>query len=184
VWRDNREGRISMKTKWRQRLRGTCKRGGVTLCVLLFALWLASGWWTKFAYYGESASSPTSGKYLFPAQVAYCRLGEGGVDFTWIHGPESVPLEWRFGGSMAEGQAAIRWTPTWLGEGVVFQFIFVPLWLPFLLIALPTGWLFWSDHRRRLRVGCCAQCGYSLTGNTSGKCPECGATTPARAASS
>lgn len=50
-----------------------------------------------------------------------------------------------------------------------------PLWLPFLLIAIPTGFLFWSDHRRRMRVGCCEKCGYDLTGNTTGRCPECGA---------
>jgi hypothetical protein len=27
---------------------------------------------------------------------------------------------------------------------------------------------------RRLRRGCCPACGYDLTGNTSGTCPECG----------
>jgi len=29
-------------------------------------------------------------------------------------------------------------------------------------------------HRARLRAGCCHRCGYNLTGNTSGVCPECG----------
>jgi hypothetical protein len=50
--------------------------------------------------------------------------------------------------------------------------ITVPLWIPFLLIGLPTGWLWWRD-RRRVPAGCCA-CGYDLTGNVSGICPECG----------
>ena len=27
---------------------------------------------------------------------------------------------------------------------------------------------------RRLHSGCCSRCGYNLTGNTSGVCPECG----------
>jgi hypothetical protein len=49
----------------------------------------------------------------------------------------------------------------------------LPLWIPFLLIGLPTGWLWWRD-RRRVPAGCCA-CGYDLTGNISGRCPECGA---------
>ncbi len=31
-------------------------------------------------------------------------------------------------------------------------------------------------RRRRRRAGRCVQCGYSLTGNTSGTCPECGTT--------
>lgn len=33
-----------------------------------------------------------------------------------------------------------------------------------------------SRIRTRLRAGACTACGYSLTGNTSGVCPECGAT--------
>jgi membrane protein implicated in regulation of membrane protease activity len=32
-----------------------------------------------------------------------------------------------------------------------------------------------SRRRRRKELGLCASCGYSLTGNTSGVCPECGA---------
>ncbi len=30
---------------------------------------------------------------------------------------------------------------------------------------------------RRRRRGCCTKCGYDLTGNTSGRCPECGKAT-------
>jgi hypothetical protein len=49
----------------------------------------------------------------------------------------------------------------------------VPLWLPLLIIAIPTGFLWWRDCRRR-SPGHCQQCGYNLTGNVSGRCPECG----------
>jgi len=44
----------------------------------------------------------------------------------------------------------------------------------------------WALLRRRLRLhhrlqfGCCPGCGYNLTGNTSGVCPECGAPVPRR----
>jgi hypothetical protein len=50
----------------------------------------------------------------------------------------------------------------------------LPLWIPFMAIAIPTGFLWWK-HRRRMPPGCCSRCGYSLTGNVSGVCPECGA---------
>jgi len=49
----------------------------------------------------------------------------------------------------------------------------IPLWMPFLLLAAPTAYLFWLD-RRRIPPHCCQRCGYDLTGNTSGVCPECG----------
>jgi len=38
---------------------------------------------------------------------------------------------------------------------------------------VPTIWRF-IVIRRRQRANACVQCGYSLTGNTSGRCPECG----------
>ena len=34
-----------------------------------------------------------------------------------------------------------------------------------------------ASRRRRRRTGSCARCGYNLTGNVSGTCPECGAAT-------
>ncbi len=37
-----------------------------------------------------------------------------------------------------------------------------------------------SDRRRdAIRKGVCEKCGYSLTGNVSGRCPECGTDVPA-----
>jgi hypothetical protein len=37
----------------------------------------------------------------------------------------------------------------------------------------------YSLRRELTKVGLCASCGYDLTGNTSGQCPECGARVPA-----
>ncbi len=49
--------------------------------------------------------------------------------------------------------------------------LFVPLWIPTLLIAIPS-FLLWRRNRK-LPEGHC-NCGYNLTGNMSGVCPECG----------
>jgi len=48
----------------------------------------------------------------------------------------------------------------------------MPLWVPFVVIAVPTALLWWRDHRPP--KGHCQSCAYDLTGNVSGRCPECG----------
>lgn len=50
----------------------------------------------------------------------------------------------------------------------------IPLWFVFAMVALPTVYLLYRDFRA-IRPGHCRQCGYNLTGNSSGICPECGA---------
>ena len=56
----------------------------------------------------------------------------------------------------------------------------VPLWLPTILLAACPTLAFiggpFRRHRRRRR-GECIGCGYDLTGNESGVCPECGEAT-------
>ena len=56
----------------------------------------------------------------------------------------------------------------------------IPLWLPLALFsATPTVALIRGPLRRyrRRKRGLCLKCGYNLTGNVSGRCPECGENT-------
>ena len=78
----------------------------------------------------------------------------------------------------------IRWpqeSPTMFGPppatvvGTVYARIWtvvLPLWIPLAVVALPTGLLWWRT--RPPKPGHCPHCGYNLTGNVSGVCPECG----------
>lgn len=66
----------------------------------------------------------------------------------------------------------VRWAPIWDNRPGA-SMLGMPLWIPFLLAAIPTAFLFWRD-RRRIPSGHCLRCRYDLTGNTSGVCPECG----------
>ncbi|NLE59112.1 MAG: hypothetical protein GX616_12180 [Planctomycetes bacterium] len=51
--------------------------------------------------------------------------------------------------------------------------VWLPLWIPFLLVTVPTA-ILWLRSRGRIPPGNCRKCGYNLTGNVSGVCPECG----------
>jgi hypothetical protein len=56
----------------------------------------------------------------------------------------------------------------------VSRTVAVRCWAAGLLLAvLPLIWII-RRLRQRPKVGCCTACGYNLTGNTSGVCPECG----------
>ena len=59
-------------------------------------------------------------------------------------------------------------------EQYIINFI-LPVWLPLVLLCVPTVFFWRSARRSRTRPGHCARCSYDLTGNVSGKCSECGA---------
>ena len=72
-----------------------------------------------------------------------------------------------------------RWEFSWLGSSPVDLTLRLPLWAPALaFVAILCAWpLGRAIRRRRRRLhGRCESCNYDLTGNTSGVCPECGAT--------
>ena len=62
---------------------------------------------------------------------------------------------------------AVYQTPYWT------RVVNIPLYPYFLATILLTAFLWWRD-RRRIPPGHCQTCGYDLTGNVSGRCPECG----------
>jgi hypothetical protein len=60
-------------------------------------------------------------------------------------------------------------------EGTLGEYLLTTL-IAFLFAAYPTAALIRGPMRRwkRRRNGLCINCGYNLTGNVSGVCPECG----------
>ena len=75
--------------------------------------------------------------------------------------------EWRF------GDFGMGWNiPAYYGS---MNTILFPHWFLALIFAiLPTVWLIKWRKRRALGDNVCVNCGYDLTGNTTGKCSECG----------
>ncbi len=52
----------------------------------------------------------------------------------------------------------------------------VEFWAPLTTLTIPIVVLWWPA--RRIPLGHCPHCGYNLTGNESGKCPECSTPVP------
>jgi hypothetical protein len=78
---------------------------------------------------------------------------------------------------------SVRNDPDYCVQGLEFDFyqVGVPLWSLLLIIGAPTCFGVWRN-RRRIPPGHCRTCGYNLTGNVSGACPECGERIQDRAA--
>jgi hypothetical protein len=159
------------------RIRRWLKWGGVTVCVLLLMMWVFSIWgqvfwivrignadwsvWMRAQHFVFERSDTINGYGIFGSAT-------GGV--AWLREPVTVPVLPHviydvMGESALDQPSPVR--TSWE--------LYFPLWLLFLLVAIPTGFLFWRDYRR-IPEGHCQACGYNLTGNTSGICPECGET--------
>ncbi len=139
------------------RIRRTAKWAGLTLSLLIMAMWAVSYRWSfaasAWGWGGVSTCGILSAvELLFDEEQASCFVvpSSGCADEDWgLTWPEFWSTDWGVSSSQ------------------------VPFWFPFLLIAAPTG-ILWYRDRHHIQPGHCQKCGYNLTGNTSGKCPECG----------
>ena len=152
---------------------------GLTLCVLFAAMMLLSRN-CSFSLTPGTIQTPVRGPTftqecdwiaIVTGQIVYCYIGEPAKDSLgdpWLGVRyESFPPE--------RGEWGLLRLPSWINWGFGITTVHIPLWLPFLLIALPTGFLLYSD-RKQNRPGLCAVCRYDLRGlpETTAKCPECG----------
>ena len=87
-----------------------------------------------------------------PLRGLHCKLPSGSVGQQW--------------------QEMIAW-PLWqFNSMAVSDALSLRIWYPFVAFSIATACLWYFD-RRSPAPGTC-KCGYDLTGNTSGRCPECG----------
>ncbi len=133
-----------------RRLRTFTLWAGTLLCVLIIVLFVVSGWW-EIALPGPTSRGPS---LILMAGTAMI-----------VHDYMAVTLV----SADTHSFGLSRWN--WWGVGL-YPIIHLPLYAVFLAVAVPTllVWRFWP---KPVKPGHC-RCGYDLTGNTSGVCPECG----------
>ena len=99
----------------------------------------------------------------------------GSVAVFWFTYADSTARTTRFAGKpgweISRSESPFHWWPVFSGASALSG-VYVPLWMPFLAVAIPTAFLWHRD--RRPPPGHCQRCGYDLTGNVSGRCSECG----------
>jgi hypothetical protein len=86
-------------------------------------------------------------------------------------------MEGRVRRAMSVLYTPVRWRPDIKRIGTTITMCSLPLWPMFVLFAAYPAVAFIRGplrRWRRRRKGLCTACGYDLTGNVSGVCPECG----------
>jgi hypothetical protein len=135
-----------------------CKWVGTMGCVLIVGAFVGSWWY--YLIFGWSSER-------------YCHY------FGWDNGvvgysqnSRGLPrMGWHLGRNRDPSYLA-DFAPRFVAYGGGRYSINLPLWLPFLALLIPTLLLWRRD--RKPRPGFCRRCDYDLTGNASGRCPECG----------
>ena len=143
--RYRRPSRLSRVAKWM----------GLGVCVVTLAVWALS---TRFhlTYWQSDLSFKVTafhGRIEFTLSK-YSTSWAGSPGLSWGR----VPF---YGGFVPPGY--------W--DGGMRKWLKLPFWLLVIAALIPTCILWYRD--RRPRKGHCTNCGYNLTGNESGMCPEC-----------
>ena len=173
----------------RSRTRRVLKWCLIVSCAVLGLLWFASRWlapWCELYYAGGERglfASATNGEIWLWYAVrdaeavrelarqghplrSECGLSRPYLDsFFW---PEFAPVRY-------ERHPNVVYAKDQPGRVCGYQVeLAVAIWLVLVPFLVATIALWWLDYRK-FPIGHCQCCGYDLTGNVSGRCPECGA---------
>lgn len=108
----------------------------------------------------------------------YVRIGGGQIGVFSQGRPFFPPPDYRWDFVRDSSDA-----PDWTWDVHVLSArdwtVLLPFWMPLGTFLAATVFAWWPWKQRR--PGCCKRCGYDLTGNMSGICPECGRSVPSGA---
>ena len=158
------------------------------LCVAVAALSVRSTWHADEVVFRPSDELTIWSFVSAEGEVVFTSIRHKGFsrtrtgdDFRYTHSPVDRAirgLHRRIRDLHEHRFLGVGWTPPARDDNPATTWATVPYSRVAILAALlpagrATGWL-WKRAVRRKRRGRCPQCGYDLTGNVSGVCPECG----------
>ena len=152
---------VFRRIRWRRLF----KRLGIGLSVILLTLTVLSGWF-------EIQVNAKLGSRRFAMCTLPNRLGILALDPS-VHWTQ--PFEITLWPEPHVPHFGFRdiFRFDWVSVPSRYEGIDAPLETLLLAVIFPTALLCYLD-RRRIPPGHCRNCGYNLTGNVSGLCPECG----------
>ena len=131
---------------------------GLVVCSLCLLAFLTSLRWTPRCSIGSGVVFLEAGR----VKVEYWGFSSKGDQ-------ELCRSIWKPPSFVLEDASNLPWSFWFVPSHLYVGF---PVWIPFVLIAVPTIVAWRRD--RRFPPGHCQKCGYDLTGNESGVCSECG----------
>lgn len=145
------------------RIRRVIKFVGALTSACVLIVWLVSMCWT-FSF------ADLVGSTEWGEQQLVVNVTRGAVYCSWRHNTHFLKYATVYRHSET---VPLNWLPTIRRRTLPGFDLTLPLWIPLLVVALPIAWLFRRDRQCFSRYQC-QHCGYNLTGNVSGTCPECG----------
>ena len=171
----------------RVKVRRTLKWLGVGTCAVFLVFAVASTW-CGFSYRSGSFGVGVDG-----GRVWSMTLDGKPSDVQKVGGSWAIAKGWDYHFGIWQTRGLFSWIRTGRYESkrtplidralgmrdnglqgtVITTWYSLPLWIPLAVAGIPTLFLTWRDRRRPV-PGRCVMCNYDLTGNVSGRCPECG----------
>ena len=140
-------------------------------------MWILSLWWT--IDYANHSRNPALDLSISSGHF-HLRSVTRAAAWRYLSFDDIVPRliasridGWDFQRSIHDPSLGMLFGRWYYGDGPGFLILQIPLWMPLLALAIPTA-ILWYWSFGRVRTGACVSCGYNLTGNVSGICPECG----------
>jgi hypothetical protein len=166
----------------RPRLHAALRWGGTPILVVLIFCWLASPyWWFTWRFVPRVSVGFADGAFCCEVvdtevTVLYSKSLVPGLSGA-KRGDWPADNYWPFTRQSWSRPRMIWWIDHEERVSGWIRSILVPLWMPVVLLAIPTGraWQTYFKHRRASTA--CPTCGYDrsgLPGGSAALCPECG----------